>query len=422
MNPLDQIVRAQKNGHAVGIASICTAHPLALEATLRHGLEHDMTVLIEATCNQVNQFGGYTGLRPADFVRLVTGLADSIKFPRERLLLGGDHLGPLPWSAEPAAVAMEKARVMVSEYARAGFGKIHLDCSTPCADDTELSVEEMARRAAELAVVAENRCRSEGLPLPRYVIGTEVPAAGGTKAGEDELAVTRPADAAETIDLSRLAFRNAGIEAAWERVIALVVQPGVEFGHATVHAYDRVAARPLTEFIASVPGLVFEAHSTDYQSRSALRALVEDEFAILKVGPGLTFALREAIFALAEMEDQLCESPSGLRATLEHLMLAHPAYWQKHYAGSPVEQRLARAFSFSDRIRYYWAYPEAQAGVQSLLANLDQEAIPLTLVSQYFPTEYEQIRAGNLPLNSKTLLFGRMLKVLDDYRLACSGR
>jgi tagatose-1,6-bisphosphate aldolase non-catalytic subunit AgaZ/GatZ len=38
-------------------------------------LQPNTEVLIEATCNQVNQDGGYTGMTPADFRRFVEDIA-----------------------------------------------------------------------------------------------------------------------------------------------------------------------------------------------------------------------------------------------------------------------------------------------------------------------------------------------------------
>lgn len=432
MNYLDYVLSAQKFGPPRGVTSVCSAHPLVLEAALRHGLTHNRPVLIEATCNQVNQFGGYTGLTPADFVRYVDEIAGRVGFPRQNrsaersrrsLILGGDHLGPLVWADEPAQVAMDKAKALVRDYVQAGFTKIHLDCSMPCADDKELPVELIAQRAAELAQTAEAALHE--LPITnhdlRYVIGSEVPPAGGAKAGETHLTVSNPADAARTIELTRRAFSTLGLDSAWERVIALVVQPGVEFGDETVHEYDRRAAAGLKEFIETVPGLVYEAHSTDYQTRAALRTLVEDHFAILKVGPWLTFAFREAVFALAEIEAALCETPSRIRETLEVAMLTNPVHWKKHYAGDAQTQRFARSFSFSDRIRYYWNTPETQQAFEQLMKNLSDKPLPLALLSQYLPEQYEKVRSGELKNHSRELLLARVLDVLDVYAIACQN-
>ena len=129
MKALLDIVREHKAGHSVGIYSVCSAHPVVIEAALREAQVRGEPVLIEATSNQVNQFGGYTGMLPADFREYVAGIAQRVSFPMERLLLGGDHLGPNTWTAEPAPLAMQRAGEMIAGYVKAGFRKIHLDCS-----------------------------------------------------------------------------------------------------------------------------------------------------------------------------------------------------------------------------------------------------------------------------------------------------
>ena len=106
-------------------------------------------------------------------------------------------------------------------------------------------------------------------------------------------------DARRTLDHFQSAFLNRGLDAAWERVIGLVVQPGVEFGDAAVFAYDRNHARALSASLPASPALVYEAHSTDYQNpEHPPGEPANNHFEILKVGPWLTFAFREAVFAL----------------------------------------------------------------------------------------------------------------------------
>ncbi len=419
-NPLDALVVAQKAGRSIGLTSVCSAHPYVLEASMLLGVAAHMPVLIEATSNQVNQYGGYTGMQPGDFVRFAVDIAERVGLQRHDLILGGDHLGPGPWAGELTTDAMRNARALVYDFAAAGCGKLHLDCSMPCADDREFGAEVAARRTAELAVAAELVCREHGLPPPRYVIGTEVPPAGGAKSGEAALTVTHPEDAAKTVELTLKAFDDQGLSYAWERVIALVVQPGVEFGDTVIHEYDRAAASGLTQFIETMPGVVYEAHSTDYQPREALKQLVEDHFAILKVGPALTFAFREAVFALAEMEEILFEDDcSHLRAILEKSMLDNPAYWHDHYRGSPHEQQFARSYSFSDRIRYYWAQPEVKAGFDKLIKNFGEKPLPLSLVSGYLPSQYDKIRARIIQNRARDLILDRVMDVLKVYSSAC---
>jgi len=95
-------------------------------------------------------------MAPADFRSFVFGIADRIGFPHDRIILGGDHLGPNPWKHLPAAAAMAKAEDMIAAYAAAGFEKLHLDASMGCQDEPSvLSDEVIAGRAVRLAARAE---------------------------------------------------------------------------------------------------------------------------------------------------------------------------------------------------------------------------------------------------------------------------
>ncbi len=419
---LDSILHAQKQGEARGLPSICSAHPWVLKAAMRSGAAH---LLIESTCNQVNQYGGYTGMTPATFAAYVQDLARENGYPPDRILLGGDHLGPNVWKDEPAASAMAKAEQLVRDYVAAGYSKIHLDCSMKLGDDPEgpLDVEVAAQRAARLARAAEEAATRIGRNQDlRYVIGTEVPVPGGATEHEEGVAVTHPADARQTIEATRDAFRRLGLDEAWERVVALVVQPGVEFGDDFILAYDPAAAADLARFIEPYP-FVYEAHSTDYQTPEALAALMRDHFAILKVGPALTFAFREGVFALAMMEDELIpeDRRSRIIQVLDEVMVAHPRYWRTYYQGDAHTQALKRKYSFSDRIRYYWPQPPVQQALKALLSNLAQTPIPLGLISQFLPQQFEKIQRGLLPPAPEAMLLDKIQDVLRAYEDACAG-
>ena len=65
-----------------------------------------------------------------------------------------------------------------------------------------------------------------------------------------------------------------GIKEAWNHVIAAVVQPGVEEKDAGCEEYDRERAKDLMASIKEYDQLVFEGHSTDYQTKYKLRELV----------------------------------------------------------------------------------------------------------------------------------------------------
>jgi D-tagatose-1,6-bisphosphate aldolase subunit GatZ/KbaZ len=421
---LDLLLGSERVAGQVGITSVCSAHPLVLEAACREAKRAGTAVLIEATCNQVNQDGGYTGMTPADFCDFVLGIARQVGLPEERVILGGDHLGPNPWKALPAGEAMAKAEAIVAAYVAAGFRKIHLDCSMGCkGEPAALDDAVVAERAARLAKVAEATAREAGLPAPVYIIGTEVPPPGGATHEIQTIEVTSPDAAERTLAVHREAFAAAGVSGALERVIGLVVQPGVEFGNSNVVIYDPPAARELSTALERLPGLVFEAHSTDYQPAGALSALVDDGFAILKVGPGLTFALREALYGLDAVARELrVGHGEALPAVMERLMLAGTGSWRSHYPGTPDEQYLQRHFSYSDRIRYYWTHPDAVAAVDRLFARLDAITIPETLVSQYLGRLYPAVAAGELAATPKALCLAAIDLALEPYRVATTRR
>ena len=425
VNWLAETIRRHKAGEPVGIYSVCSAHPTVVQAAIAQAAADGSRVLIEATSNQVDQFGGYTGLRPAEFRDLVFGIADASGFARERVVLGGDHLGPNRWQRQSASAAMTNAEVLIAAYVEAGYTKIHLDCSMACPDDPIVLTDEIvAGRAARLLRVAEGTAHREGSDDPVYVIGTEVPVPGGAHETLGRLTPT-PADRARrAIAAHQAAFADLGLEHVWPRVIALVVQPGVEFDHLNVIDYERSATTELRRVLDTEEQLVFEAHSTDYQRPAQLRELVEDHWAILKVGPALTFAMREALFALALVENELVSRPSrsNLVEVVERRMLSAPEYWQAYYQGDPLAQRTARRYSYSDRLRYYWADDEVDAARQTLLANLDRIGIPLPLISQFLPAQYDRIRAGGLEPVAQSLVIDRIRDALSPYANACRTR
>lgn len=418
------MVRAHKAGVPVGVAAVCSAHPLVLRAAIAKAVEDGTPVLIEATSNQVDQFGGYTGMRPADFRELCLTIAAEEGLPADRLILGGDHLGPNRWQKEPAEPAMEKALDLVAAYVAAGYEKIHLDCSMACADDASpLSDQVVAERAARMLAVAEKTAADSGLAhRPVYVIGTEVPVPGGAPEELSELSATSPEAALATIAAHRRAFEEHGVLDAWDRVVALVVQPAVEFDHLRVIQYDRSKTVELRHALDEEPTMLFEAHSTDYQLPERLKELVQDHWFVIKVGPGLTFNLREGLFALSHIEDELvpAETRSGLRSVIESTMVADPERWNSYYEGDEGSQRIQRRYSYSDRLRYYLPDAAIETAQEKLLDNLSKVEIPLPLISQYMPAQYERVMRGELSGDPRALAMDRVKDALRPYAYACN--
>ncbi|WP_044362793.1 tagatose-bisphosphate aldolase subunit KbaZ [Vibrio fluvialis] len=424
MNILQVIVQSHKAGKNNGIYSVCSAHPLVIEAAILQALEDNSALLIEATSNQVDQFGGYTGMTPVDFRDFVLERADQYQFPTENLILGGDHLGPNRWQDLPADEAMQNADELISAYVKAGFKKIHLDCSMSCAGDpVPLSDEIVAARAARLARIAESAAvEAFGESDVVYVIGTEVPVPGGAAETLNELEVTSASAATQTIECHRQAFVGLGLD-CWQRVVGLVVQPGVEFDHTGVIDYQRDKATGLSQVVTQYPQMVFEAHSTDYQTDKAYCELVEDHFAILKVGPALTFAMREALFSLSAIEEELVAKThsSNFKECIESQMREHPEYWQKYYHGNESQQRFSRSYSFSDRIRYYWPDQTINQAQEHLFSNLARNGIPLPLLSQYLPEQFHHVREGLISAEPKVLVIDKIRQVLRSYAKACNS-
>jgi D-tagatose-1,6-bisphosphate aldolase subunit GatZ/KbaZ len=426
---LMDIVSAQKRGRAVGLMSVCSANRFVIEAAMQQAAVDNTILLVESTANQVNQFGGYTGMTPKAFAAFVLNIARGMNFPGERILLGGDHLGPGPWQGEPAGRAMENANGLVRACIEAGYRKIHLDASMACLDDElsnghHLPVDVAAQRSALLCRSAEDA--ADGADFnPVYVIGTDVPVPGGMRGKEKTAWVSRVSDVKSTIEETRKGFLLCGLGAAWERTLAIVVQPGVEFGPDHVSAYDRERSEKLISLIKSDGRFVFEAHATDYQSTEALRQLVEDRFAILKVGPSLTFAFREALTALWHIEVALFSgrrniSLSNLRKTIAHAMDEKPAYWKDFHREGEAGFDALRYYSYSDRVRYFWPLPEIQASIQRLIKNLDDCEIPLPLLSQYLPRQYEAIQKGRLAARPEAIIRNRIMDITSEYTAACN--
>lgn len=424
-HPLKELVRQQKKGIPRGICSICSSHPYVIEASIERAIAENTYLLIESTANQINQFGGYTGMTPQDFADYVKEIAIRKGLHEDKLILGGDHLGPLVWKNEAEDSAMGKAGELITQYVKAGFSKIHIDTSMHLGSDPKdrkLNINIIALRAARLYLAAEKafkEIRRKVSYPPVYVIGSEVPVPGGAL-GNECLEVTKVTDLKDTYDCLKETFIERVSSSAMENVIAIVVQPGVEFGGESIHEYNREAAQELSAYIKSESNLVFEGHSTDYQRATLLRQMVEDGVAILKVGPALTFALREGLYALEHIERVMLEFKDNTKLSafsdvLEKAMLENPVYWEKYYHGSKDDIKIARKYSLSDRCRYYLGDPEVIESVRRLIRNLGTVEIPITLLSQYLPQQYAKVREGTLENTAESILRDKIRSVIDIY-------
>lgn len=429
-NKLKKIIKMQKEGNHVGIYSACSANEFVVRAVLEKSYRDHEPALIESTANQCDQFGGYTGMTPSDFKQFVLAIADSIGLDREQIYLGGDHLGPLTWTHLDEIEAMKNAKDLIEAYVSAGFTKIHIDTSMKLASDdpnVRLSDEIIAKRGAYLAKVSEDAYQAllkkdANAIRPVYIVGSEVPIPGGIQGDGAGMEVTRVKDFKATYAAFEKAFKDEGLETTWEDVIGVVVQPGIEEKDAGCTEYDRAKAKELMASLKDYPNIVFEGHSSDYQTKIKLKELVEDGVGILKVGPGLTFMAREALFALAHIEEELFYGTdvktSNFINILDEVMLAHPEKWDKYYTGNDNERRLKRKYSFSDRSRYYMPYEKVKEAIDCLLKNLREKGIPLNLLSQFMPMQYTKVREGALENDPEALIKDRIQYCLEEYTYA----
>lgn len=429
-NPLKEMVVKRQSGIHCGVPSFCCANKIVIEAILDQAQRFGDTTLIEATSNQVNQNGGYMNMTPMDFTNYVYKIADKLHISRDKIYLGGDHMGPLPWANLPAAEAMENAKVLVSQCVKAGYKKIHLDTSMRLGDDSlevRLSDDVIAERGAILYQACEMAYQEmlEKNPdeiHPVFVIGSEVPVPGGINEDEvDGMELTNSKDFENTLMAYKRKFNELGLDNAWEHIIAVVVQPGVEFGDETIHHYDRIAARDLCNTLKKYPDIVFEGHSTDYQTPASLKEMVEDGIAIIKVGPALTFALREALFALNMIEEELIANDaerSHFRDVLEKEMMEDPKNWKNYYHGTEAEVALKRKYSFSDRSRYYMSRPVVEEARRKLFENIDSVNIPMSMLKQYMPLQYIKVRDGKLSMKARELAKDSVVTLVEDYNYA----
>ncbi len=429
-NKLRFLLDKKAQGDFVSIPSFCTANNLAIKAVLQYAKKNSKIALIEATANQVNQDGGYTGMRPKDFADFVTSIAKEINFPLDNLILGGDHLGPLVWADLPEDQAMANAEILVREFIEAGFTKIHLDTSMRLGSDDQdsmLSDETIASRGARLMQVCKNsydkiRETNPNAEKPVYIIGSEVPVPGGSRENDEIVTVTSTSALKATYAEYKNTFANHGLADCFDDIIGIVVQPGVEFSDSDVHVYSRDKAKQLSREIKGYNNIVLEGHSTDYQPRLALREMSEDGVGILKVGPALTFAIRAGLFALSNIENVLIphNQRSSIIKVLDDCMQENPDNWFNYYHGTEAEITIKKHYSYSDRVRYYMSEERVQLAVLKLFNNIDSiiKEIPGGLLHQYMPEQYFKVRDNKLEYTAEQLVLDWVVPFIEDYYLA----
>lgn len=371
MHPIKQLLSDGKSG----IYAACTSNDIALGAVMKRARETGTICLIEATSNAVNQYGGYSGMSPADFVQYIEDLAFDNKLDPQQVILGADHLGPVPWRDENADFAMEEALTLVRQMVEAGFTKLHIDTTTSLLDDKdELPIEVIATRAAKLVQAARD-ANTQNRELV-FVLGGRVSAPHNPG---DPL-VASVTDFIFNYDTFKTVFYKHGLEREFENTIAAVTAVGIKYSDFSVTHYNSRQTEELSNLVKNFyPHVVLEAHATDYQPRSCLRQMVADGVRILKVGPALTYRLKEALFSLSRIEHALAGingfEESHFPEVLWRDDVTKPALLQAYYTGEDLARKLKE--SFADRSRYYLSAVVVESAIHTLLLNLNGVDLPM---------------------------------------------
>ena len=397
-----------------GFYGIHSTHPLVLRAAMRQALGDGNVLLVEF---DGPQRGKNSIKRPGDYTLFLNKLACDNGFPPERLVIGSGQMRvnsrQVLQEEQSRLQFHEKAVAWVVECVNAGFEKIYLESG----ELTESG--QIAALQADLCRAAENAFERAGTGKgqPYYVLGTLFTAA-------DENKQLKPEEIVDSVTAiwkaGKKAFQAAGLEDAWQRVIALAVQPEMGYTDYEVKPYQSETALGLKQLSEKYGRFVYEVPSADYQPSLSVERLHADRFAILGIGPELTFTMREALFSLAMLENEWMIGKPGARLSnliveLDKAMQLDPQGWRDVYKGNGFEQLLARKYSCRDLSRNYWQERDVEAAVEQLMKNLVQNPPPLPILRQFFAGGYElagDTLGGNWP---EELLIRKIQNVIEPY-------
>lgn len=393
-----------------GIPSFCTANFDVIDIIFKFAKLNQFPILLESTSNQVNQDGGYTGLKPKNFKNKIYKVASKYKIRKQKLFLGGDHLGPLPWKKLKESKAMENAKELVKQYVNAGFKKIHLDTAILCLNQKKLSREEVVSRCAKLI----KHIPKKKLNSIFFVVGTEVPAAGG---GDNVRPIVTKMNNIKKDYLSYRKFISKFLSNK-NQTFGLVVDPGIGFKNRTLTKSNFKKINQKKNFSLK-NNFVFEAHSSDYQSLADLKKLCNKNFKFIKVGPELTYFYMRAILFMEKVERNIFFKSSNLKEVLSSQMDKNKKYWYKYYSKTKYDTEFLKLNSFLDRARYYWDNKNVNQSKKILFKNVN--SLKKTEFNFLFNLNSKEIKfkKGKKLSNVSFLIFQFLKDSLIKYYWAC---
>ena len=388
------------------LPSFCSSNFDVLKSIMIFAKYQNFPVLIESTSNQVNQYGGYSGLKPFQFEKKIRRLAKFIKLNNKSLMIGGDHLGPLPWKDLDEATAMKNSKKLVKDCLKAKYKKIHIDTAIICRGEKKIDRHTVIQRCDEILSVFSKKDFDNVF----LVIGTEVPFAGGGHTIKSS--PTTFESIKEEIDLYSTILKK-------KKKFALVIEPGIGFGNfSVIQAKLKNFGKRL--IFSKKNNFVYEAHSSDYQKISSLKKLVKNNFKFLKIGPELTYFYAKSIFKMEEFEKKIYKNNfSNIKNIILKEMKNNNSYWIDYYKAKKKKLDNLKFNSYLDRLRYYWSSKNILNSKKKLFININK--INKKKFIRY--TDFKKkdfILKEKLKLNnSEFIIYKSIEPILKRYYSAC---
>jgi len=421
---LMDIMEANRGGEGKGIYAVESQNSTVQEAYLRQALADGSPALFEICADMLDPHGQGGKMLPDDFIANVRRDAGKTGFPRDRLFFGVNDLSPSLWKGESIESALKKTRAFISDLVSLGFKKLGIHAAIPLKGDPAdqpLPQEVIVAREAALYKAAEGAAAT--LPeeeKPLYVIDAHP----GQVMAEDQENVVRKEDVEIAVDMFAKTAEAAGLPEMKERLLAVRIFSGVGHDGEKVIPFDSSLLEELGGCVYRTKPVVMEVLQTDFQPQTVLDELAHNHFALMSVGPELTYTMREALFSLAMMENETMIGKPGVYLSnfiieLDRSMQSAPQHWQKYYTGNGFEQLIARKYSLYDRSRFYWEDKEVRKTKKRLFENLIEYPIPLTVMRQFMPYQYERVAAGELENKPDELVMDAVRRALRRYSRAC---
>ena len=342
----------------ISLPSFCTSNDDVILSIINFCKKNNLPVLIESTSNQVNQFGGYSKLKPSNFKKKVEKLAKKISFPKKNIIFGGDHLGPLPWKNLDYKIAMDRGEKLVSLYFKSKFKKLHIDTTMKLKNDKVFNKQIIKARSEKILSNLNHKYSNKLI----FILGSEVPPAGGERIIRN-FNKKKIFEIKSEILLYKKIFQNLNLK----NKLYLVVDTGMSFNDTKVFKSKTNILNYLKK-ISDLMNVKYEAHSTDYQNLKELKKLAKCNFKFLKVGPELTFNYTKAILKMGKIEKRYFKNHSDIKKVILKVLKQNKKHWIDYYNLCSMDRVLTGRF---DRLRYYWNELNLKKAKNKLLKNID---------------------------------------------------